>query len=43
MTDLTTMILSAHDIKGAVVRNRLAVAPMTRVTATEEGADANHA
>ncbi|ASW04325.1 NADH:flavin oxidoreductase [Paraburkholderia aromaticivorans] len=37
MTDLTIRILSQHDIKGAVVRNRLAVAPMTRVTATEEG------
>ncbi|MGY2490963.1 NADH:flavin oxidoreductase [Cupriavidus sp. CP313] len=37
MTDSTIRILSSHDIKGAVVRNRLAVAPMTRVTATEGG------
>lgn len=37
MTDFETGILSPHDIKGASLRNRLAVAPMTRVTATEEG------
>jgi len=30
-------ILSPFDIKDATLRNRLAVAPMTRVTATEEG------
>ena len=37
MTGLKKTILSPHDINGAVSRNRLAVAPMTRVTATEEG------
>lgn len=30
-------ILSSYDIKGITARNRLAVAPMTRVTATETG------
>jgi 2,4-dienoyl-CoA reductase-like NADH-dependent reductase (Old Yellow Enzyme family) len=30
-------ILSTHDANGLVLRNRLAVAPMTRITATEEG------
>ncbi|RJG01315.1 NADH:flavin oxidoreductase [Noviherbaspirillum sedimenti] len=37
MNDSISNILSTHDIKGTVLRNRLAVAPMTRVTATEEG------
>lgn len=35
--NLTDTILSNFDIKGVQLRNRLAVAPMTRVTATEEG------
>jgi 2,4-dienoyl-CoA reductase-like NADH-dependent reductase (Old Yellow Enzyme family) len=30
-------ILSVHDIKGTILRNCLAVAPMTRVTASETG------
>lgn len=30
-------ILSSHDIEGVIVENRLAVAPMTRVTATPQG------
>ena len=37
MTDCTSDILSPHDIKGTITRNRLAVAPMTRVTATASG------
>lgn len=37
MSDSKHIILSSHDIKGVHFRNRLAVAPMTRVTATEEG------
>jgi 2,4-dienoyl-CoA reductase-like NADH-dependent reductase (Old Yellow Enzyme family) len=38
MTKPSATILSAHDMKGVQLRNRLAVAPMTRVTATETGA-----
>lgn len=37
MTDTAHPILSPFDIKGAALRNRLAVAPMTRVSATESG------
>lgn len=37
MSDSLNPILSATDIKGAKLRNRLAVAPMTRVSATPEG------
>ena len=37
MSEFKQIILSPHKIKGAHLRNRLAVAPMTRVTATEEG------
>ena len=37
MSDSKALILSSHDIKGAHFRNRLAVAPMTRVTATQDG------
>lgn len=37
MSDIKGSILSSHDIKGAHLRNRLAVAPMTRVTATPDG------
>ncbi len=37
MSRLKNTILSSHDINGALSRNRLAVAPMTRVTATKEG------
>jgi 2,4-dienoyl-CoA reductase-like NADH-dependent reductase (Old Yellow Enzyme family) len=37
MNDAQTQILSAYDMKGATVRNRLAVAPMTRVSALEDG------
>ena len=37
MNELNTDILSSHDIKGALSRNRLAVAPMTRVNATAKG------
>lgn len=37
MNEISPSILSPHDIKGALSRNRLAVAPMTRVNATEEG------
>ena len=37
MTDFRSAILSRHDMKGLAFRNRLAVAPMTRVTATAEG------
>jgi 2,4-dienoyl-CoA reductase-like NADH-dependent reductase (Old Yellow Enzyme family) len=36
-TESVSEILSNFDINGALLRNRLAVAPMTRVTATEEG------
>lgn len=36
-TSQSAAILSTQDIKGATLRNRLAVAPMTRVTATEQG------
>ncbi|CAM3834671.1 12-oxophytodienoate reductase 2 [Pseudomonas reidholzensis] len=35
--DTNRDILSAHDINGFSLRNRLAVAPMTRVSATETG------
>lgn len=38
MNDSLNLILSATDIKAAKLRNRLAVAPMTRVSATPEGA-----
>lgn len=34
---MTNQILSAYDMHGTTLRNRLAVAPMTRVTATEAG------
>ena len=37
MNDAIRSILSVYDMNGTVVRNRLAVAPMTRVSATEEG------
>jgi 2,4-dienoyl-CoA reductase-like NADH-dependent reductase (Old Yellow Enzyme family) len=37
MNDSRTAILSKHDMKGFSTRNRLAVAPMTRVTATADG------
>lgn len=37
MSETKQVILSAYDIKGAHFRNRLSVAPMTRVTATEDG------
>lgn len=37
MTDHPTQILSKHVMKGVSFRNRLAVAPMTRVTATATG------
>jgi 2,4-dienoyl-CoA reductase-like NADH-dependent reductase (Old Yellow Enzyme family) len=37
MTDTTSLILSPYDINGVTVRNRIAVAPMTRITATEDG------
>lgn len=37
MNDSIRKILSTFDINGTVLRNRLAVAPMTRVTATEDG------
>jgi len=37
MAGTTKKILSAYDMKGATLRNRLAVAPMTRVSATEDG------
>jgi 2,4-dienoyl-CoA reductase-like NADH-dependent reductase (Old Yellow Enzyme family) len=37
MAGTTKKILSAYDIKGATLRNRLAVAPMTRVSATADG------
>lgn len=37
MHDSPTQILSNHDMKGRLLRNRLAVAPMTRVTATAAG------
>ncbi len=34
---MTNQILSAYDMHGTTLRNRLAVAPMTRVTASEAG------
>ena len=37
MTDTTSLILSPYQRDGITVRNRLAVAPMTRITATENG------
>lgn len=37
MSDSNSKILTPFDINGAIVRNRLAVAPMTRVTATVDG------
>lgn len=37
MNDTLNRILSATDIKNAALRNRLAVAPMTRVSATPQG------
>ncbi|GGD74043.1 NADH:flavin oxidoreductase [Caballeronia grimmiae] len=37
MTDSTAQILSPYDGNGITVRNRIAVAPMTRITATEYG------
>ncbi|MFC0400158.1 NADH:flavin oxidoreductase [Paraburkholderia rhizosphaerae] len=37
MTDTTSLILSPYDNSGIAVRNRIAVAPMTRITATEDG------
>jgi len=37
MTDLSTKALSKYVIKNASLANRLAVAPMTRVSATEDG------
>ena len=37
MADSTQTILTPYDIKGLYLRNRLAVAPMTRVSATETG------
>ena len=37
MNDAMNRILSAYDMKGATLRNRLAVAPMTRVSAAEDG------
>lgn len=37
MTDLKGKILTPYDIKGLSLRNRLAVAPMTRVSATASG------
>jgi 2,4-dienoyl-CoA reductase-like NADH-dependent reductase (Old Yellow Enzyme family) len=37
MTDFNRKILTPYDIKGLLLRNRLAVAPMTRVSATTSG------
>lgn len=37
MKDSMSGILSAYDMKGAIARNRLAVAPMTRVSASADG------
>jgi len=37
MNNFLNTILSKYDMKGASIRNRLAVAPMTRVTATPAG------
>jgi 2,4-dienoyl-CoA reductase-like NADH-dependent reductase (Old Yellow Enzyme family) len=37
MTDFTSQILSPYDRNGIAVRNRVAVAPMTRIGATEYG------
>jgi 2,4-dienoyl-CoA reductase-like NADH-dependent reductase (Old Yellow Enzyme family) len=37
MNDFTSQILSPYDGNGIAVRNRIAVAPMTRITATEYG------
>ncbi|MET0982864.1 MAG: NADH:flavin oxidoreductase [Telluria sp.] len=38
MTSPSARILSAYDMNGILLRNRLAVAPMTRITASETGA-----
>ncbi|MDR7003141.1 2,4-dienoyl-CoA reductase-like NADH-dependent reductase (Old Yellow Enzyme family) [Paraburkholderia strydomiana] len=37
MNDSTSPILSPYNRNGITVRNRIAVAPMTRITATEHG------
>lgn len=37
MNGTTSPILSPYDRNGIAVRNRIAVAPMTRITATEYG------
>ncbi|WP_158904507.1 NADH:flavin oxidoreductase [Burkholderia sp. L27(2015)] len=37
MTDTNSQILSPYDRNGIAVRNRIAVAPMSRITATENG------
>jgi len=37
MSDASSTLLTPFDINGAILRNRLAVAPMTRVTATKDG------
>jgi 2,4-dienoyl-CoA reductase-like NADH-dependent reductase (Old Yellow Enzyme family) len=37
MTDTSSLILSPYECKGIAVRNRVAVAPMTRITATADG------
>jgi 2,4-dienoyl-CoA reductase-like NADH-dependent reductase (Old Yellow Enzyme family) len=37
MNDSLNEILSKHDMNGTVLQNRLAVAPMTRITATAKG------
>jgi len=37
MTDTNSLILSPYDHNGIALRNRVAVAPMTRITATEDG------
>lgn len=37
MTNTTSLSLTPYDGNGIAVRNRIAVAPMTRITATEDG------
>lgn len=37
MNDALNKIPSKHDMVGTIIRNRLAVAPMTRITATADG------
>jgi 2,4-dienoyl-CoA reductase-like NADH-dependent reductase (Old Yellow Enzyme family) len=37
MTDTNSLILSPYNGNGIAVRNRVAVAPMTRISATEDG------